>query len=371
MKKTLMAGTALVASGVLLAAASGTASAQAKKAEKIKLGLGGYMEQWFGYSDQDLPGYTDVDQKSDSEIYIKGAVTLDNGIRFGVTWEIEGDSAPDAPADPTSNRFDEAYLFMSGSFGRLVMGEEDTASELMGYGPSMVGPVGINKSDANDDWMHNNNSTNITHSMDLGMSDNHAISYYSPRVAGFQFGASYHPTNDNEAQNETLETAAEHNGFSTAVNYVTKFGGTSVAAYFGVATKEESDAATAGTPDASGWGTGVQVGFGGFAVGAAYVSENEIKSTDTFSVGGRYKAGMNAFSLGYVHAENRVSARPAGGPDNDETDIVALGYERTLGPGVTWGSSIAYADHEVGGDDGTTTLDNEGIIIVTGIKLNF
>jgi hypothetical protein len=378
-----MAGTALVASGILLAAAPGTASAQTmpkKKAEKIMLHLGGYMEQWIGYSNQSgsYDNYSSVDEKSDSEIYIKGATTLDNGIRFGVTWEIEGDGSPDAPANTTCDRIDEAYLFMSGSFGRINMGEEDTASELMGYGPSIVGPVGINKSDANHDWFIDHASVNITHSMDLGMSDKHNFSYYSPRVAGFQFGASYHPAINNQNQRPTNELITAHNGFSTAVNYVNKFGGTRVAGYVGVATKEVSDtvnSSLANRNDSTGWGTGVNIGFGGFTVGAAYLSENETKTTDTLSLGVKYKAGMNAYSLGWVHAINEQSSSGNGSEigENDYANIIAAGYERTLGPGVIWGSSAGFANFVVGEADGNDagSLDNSGMFVVTGLKLRF
>ena len=327
MKRALMAGTALVASGVLLAAGSGTASAQAKKAEKIKLGLGGYMEQWFGYSDQDLKGYTSTDQKSDSEIYIQGSTTLDNGIKFGVKWEIEGDGSPDAPANTTCDRIDEAWLYMSGSFGRINMGEEDTASELMSYGPSTVGPIGTNKTDANDDWMVNNGSTNLTHNMDLGMSDKHNISYYSPRIAGFQWGASYHPAINNQSQAPGFEATTEHNGFSTAINYVGKFGGMSFAAFVGAATKETTDKASnqaANRGDSHGFGTGINLGFSGFTFGAAYITENETKTNDTFSVGAKYQAGW------VTCMARRRSAR---------STPARITIRRTLSPPVTSGRS--------------------------------
>ena len=56
MRKVLLGCTALVAAGMVAA----PPAAQAAN-EKIKLGLGGYMEQWFGYTDQDnVGGATDL-----------------------------------------------------------------------------------------------------------------------------------------------------------------------------------------------------------------------------------------------------------------------------------------------------------------------
>ena len=69
MKKILLGTTAVVAVGMLTAA-------PAMAAEKIKISVGGYMEQWFGYvSADDEVGTADnsgFDVKSDAEIIFKG-----------------------------------------------------------------------------------------------------------------------------------------------------------------------------------------------------------------------------------------------------------------------------------------------------------
>jgi hypothetical protein len=56
MKKILLGTTAIVAAGMIAAAPSAIA------AEKIKLSVGGYMEQWFGYTNADDGGEGAVDQ---------------------------------------------------------------------------------------------------------------------------------------------------------------------------------------------------------------------------------------------------------------------------------------------------------------------
>ncbi len=85
MRKTLLATTALAAAGAF--AAGPVLSAD--MADKLTVGVGGYMEQWIGVSS--LDGGTDdggVSQYSDSEIFFKGSLEADNGLTFSVKVQI-------------------------------------------------------------------------------------------------------------------------------------------------------------------------------------------------------------------------------------------------------------------------------------------
>ena len=111
MKKILLGTTAIVAVGMIAAPASA--------AEKIKLGIGGYMEQYIGFVDaEDDASRTDwavFDQQSDSEFHLTGSTTLDNGIKFGVKFEIEGDVAG----------IDESVMTISSAtLGEVKLGEK-------------------------------------------------------------------------------------------------------------------------------------------------------------------------------------------------------------------------------------------------------
>ena len=89
MKKVLLGSTAIVAAGMIASAPSAIA------AEKIKIGVGGYMEQWFGYAsgdDNSTEDFSGFDVKSDAEIIFKGKTTLDNGISVGVNVQLEGNA---------------------------------------------------------------------------------------------------------------------------------------------------------------------------------------------------------------------------------------------------------------------------------------
>ena len=125
MKKILLGSTALVAAGMI---ASAPASA------KMKLSVGGYMEQWVGYVSQDDVGtadYSGVDVKSDSEVHFKGMTKLDNGMSVGVNMQLEGNGGGDT--------IDESYLIVKGGFGEINLGSENSAMYKMHYGAKDMG----------------------------------------------------------------------------------------------------------------------------------------------------------------------------------------------------------------------------------------
>ena len=129
MRKVLYGSTALMAAGAM-------AAAPASAEEGLKLGLGGYWNSFFwagDYSedDDDPRDLNNTGIFNDGEVHFKGKTTLDNGITFGVQVELEGYTSGD--------QIDENYAYIEGSFGRLVIGGENTAAYMMQYGAPFVG----------------------------------------------------------------------------------------------------------------------------------------------------------------------------------------------------------------------------------------
>ena len=199
MRKVLLGTTAMVAAGMLASAPSAIA------AEKLKLGVSGYMEQWFGYSAQDGRSgydYSGFNQIMDAEVFFKGSTELDNGLTVGVDVQLEGNSGGDM--------IDESYMWISGSFGQFILGSENTAQYKMGYAPSDFG-IGLISGDqpswvtaipdAEGDkisyptggggyWRNPMGSVWVEV---LGMNDTQGVSYYTPRFQGVQIGVTYTP----------------------------------------------------------------------------------------------------------------------------------------------------------------------------------
>ncbi len=214
MGNSLVATTALAFAGAL---AAGSASA----ADKLSVGVGGYMEQWVGMVDLDSGGSDGgVGQISDSEVHIKGKLESDNGLTFSVKVEIEGNG---------DGSIDESQATIGGSFGQIVLGAEDNARTLTHYGHQDVG-IGLNCGDVGA-WVSGFIGCAAGfETAGHGHGDRKAVTYFTPRLSGVQFGATYIPNADSAA--ETGNVTPENNdrdAWAVGLNVQQSFGDANIA----------------------------------------------------------------------------------------------------------------------------------------------
>ncbi|SOC17368.1 porin [Thalassospira xiamenensis] len=352
MKKILFASSAIVA-----VAFAGQASAS----EKIKLSVGGYMEQWAGIADQE-DAFDDVNAfQSDTELYFSGSTTLDNGIEVGAKIELEGETSGD--------QIDEQFLYVQGSFGRVNLGEEDGPAGDMAVTAPAVGPVGVNDGDLAN-WV----SVNAMPDTVWDDGDDPKITYYTPVLGGFRAGIAY--TDSDDAENTNGNTENSTNGqLTTGGNEVVSIGLSYDADFDGVSL---SLAAVGEKKREGHWvSVGTNVGFGNFTVGGSYGVKSDdydrfdgqaklYDDTVGYDIGVSYAMDAASVSLSYAHGDIYTGTASTAG---NEIDTVDLGLAYTLGAGVTWKSSVFWFDDE--GRAAGTADDNDGYGVVTGLKLDF
>jgi predicted porin len=352
MKKILIATSALVAVAV---------AGQAQASEKIKLSVGGYMEQWAGIASQDDAFDNKNAFQSDTEIHFKGSTTLDNGIEVGAAIELEGESS--------ASMVDEQYLYINGSFGQIKLGQEDGAAADMAITAPAVGPVGVNDGDLTN-WISLGTSGAVPDTVWDG-GDYKRATYYTPVLGGFRAGVSYAASSNSESgANDSTTTGDEV--VSAGVEYNADFDGVSL----GLSAVGEHQG------EGEWFSVGTSIGFGNFTVGASYgqkdkdfgVNENGTAFADdttAFDVGVAYAMDAAKVSLSYAHSEayTRTSSTdtPANAAAGNDVDTVDLGLAYALGAGVDWKTSIFWFDSDGRG----ATADNDGYGAVTGIKLSF
>jgi len=350
MKKSLLATTAIAALGAVAVASPASA--------KFEVSVSGYMEQWFGYSDskEDINPNSDMfDQLTDSEFFVNFKQKLDNGLDIGGQIQIE---AQQGSAEPV----DEQFIYINGSFGRFEIGTDNGAQYRMHYGIASHG-IGIDEGDVSE-WIPGAEralrATNLTFFLE---NDANKLTYFSPRVNGFQFGASYIPEND--TANAPLRTPVgrevdgnRDNGFQLGGNYVTNLADLSVKASVGYVDMGNS---TTAAGDQEALSAGLQLGFGGFTASVAYGEHNNDGGTEdinNFGVGLGYKAGPAGVSIGYIRGEDS--------DDNEKQDNFEVGASYAMGPGVTAKSSIYYVRNTTAG-----AVAADGVAVVGGLALSF
>ena len=374
MKKILLGSTAIVAAGMIASVPSADA------ASKMKLGVGGYMEQWFGFTSGDdgvAQDYSGFDIKSDPEIFFKGSTKLDNGITVGVNVQLE--------ATQNGDQIDEQYMFVKGSFGQIIIGDENSAMYKMHYAPSDFG-IGMNSgdvtawnkpvADAEGDSInmgsHYRSPFGATYIEPDAVNDSAKISYFTPRVSGFQLGLSYGPDGNQDSNGLPNRDAANTDYIMVGANFKQKMGGMSVGISGGYGTV--TDAAAGGVePEATSFG--IKLGMGGVSAGVSYAnfSDHGEKDQEGINAGVAYSSGPMGVSVNYYHGEKDGNNGDAATLNNQaERDVIHLSAKYAMGPGVTLAGTLGHAVYS--SDD--ADLDNSvnesaSTYVVMGLKVGF
>jgi len=366
MKKTLYSTTVLAAAGLLtLGASDAFAQAAAPAApEKLKLTLGGFMNQYIGYVDQDGAGGSaqtkHFDQKSDSEIYFTGSVKLDNGITASVVVQLEADTG-------TTETFDESYLRLDTDFGQFRFGQSDAA----GLALQIDAPyVGINFYNGDQATWIVNPSTNVAGigGTTIGGGDDNRVYYITPSFGGLRVGASYAASTTENLQTQPLVN--EPSVTDLSARWEGQLGDFKVGVGGGYWWTEGSTSTSSGSSRT--FQVGTQVTFADITVGGAYgrksAKEGDTSGADNtaWNLGAVYKPGPWSVGLTYAQAKADASRAIKG---DDEVKRWVLGGTYNIGPGVELMSNVLY--HRYNDEGNAATSENKGVAVIGGIQIAF
>jgi predicted porin len=379
MKKLLMS-TAALAGLAFIAASPARADEPA-----LQLGLGGFIAGYAAYTDLDTaPGDSrrEVDFRKVSEVHLNGEVALDNGITAGAHMEMLADRSDG------DNTVQESYLYLSSSWGRVNVGEEDGIAYLLQVGaPSADDNIdGIRPEIGTFDFAVNGGT--MSYAQDpFGYTNK--LTYITPVFNGFQAGVSYTPTigipnlpiaaaaglpgvalidqSGLSAAQSDDDIDQFENGWEVAARYEGSFDAVDVAlgAGYSHASLEAETGASTFDDDFHMWNVGANVGFGAFGVGAAYVTTNngveDDFDTDAVVAGVDYTTGAYKLGFSYMNAEQEAGA----GVDEIDVDRYTGGVIYEWGPGMTFRGAVQWQE----ADDGTD--DADGTQVTFGTQLDF
>jgi len=383
MKKTLLGTTALVSAGLV--------AGPALASDPLTVTVSGSVVTGFYFIDHDSPAVgVDYDDTKVAVVArnldVVASGTLDNGLVAGAALKLQLDN--DEAATGTSNAtFSEVYAFLEGGFGRVEIGGTDGAAFKMHYSsPWFVPGNGVDSPniynmDANG-AAAGGSFASQTSTYSLLAEDSNKISYFTPRLAGFQLGASFTPdagVNDPIANGfgaSTTNSAVEE-VFEIAANYAGDVAGASVGVDVYYVSGEA--AAAAGTDDPEELGVGASVGFGGFTLGGAYKTTEGIAAAsqggatltangveaDSWTVGLAYGSGPWTVGVAYFESETESNATLT----NAENNFLQVGGGYSLGAGVDVGLDIQFIeDTPAAAAAGGTTIDSTSAGVVLAIS---
>jgi len=386
MKKLLLSSAALC----------GLAMVATPAAAQINLDVAGHFKGYAAYVDQDETGgsVNDVDFIRNTEVHLSGETTLDTGLTVGFHTEAEVDATQANIADTNADgnfdtavggdgfNVDESYIYMSGSWGRVNVGDEDGAGYLLQVAaPSadsnidgirqFVNPVNYavlgnaGATIAGNAGIGTQNSGGIDYDMDpSGKSTK--LTYLSPIMSGFQLGLSYSP--DTDAANENgigTDNVANTVGetYEAGVRYEGNFNNVGVIAGAGYSLGNNENEVGANADDREVWNAGLDLDIGAFGIGAVYREDNGQTSNvdeETMVLGVDYTTGPFKLGASYLDQENAFAT--------NGTDITryAGGVTYSYGPGMSFRGSIGQVEVE-----STGASDSDATYVTLGTQINF
>ena len=291
--------------------------------------------QWV---DQDIrgnaPGFSSFTNRRDLSVI--GRATADNGLSYGFEYEIEEDSAD---------------LHLAGTFGRIDMGETDSATEaleVMGD-DVMVGHGSWDRGGAKN--------ANLGEIVGLGLvsfrDEGAAIRYTTPAYGGLTVAVSYSEESDFDMLDGSGADTAE-DIVSVAVRHVSDYGMYRRTAYAGWEISNNGGAEIAGRTDQSIVSVGVLVRRPGASAGAGWgrnvnklepgaaISDEEIRYW--FDVGVSFDNGPWAVALGAAHVGDEFVPVAGGGLDVINTSATAFSatFNFHVAPGLAFMGGITH-----------------------------
>jgi len=403
MKKVLLGTTALIAGGL--------AAVPAMAADPIKIGVGGYMQQYFSagkFGGIGVPGVSGVNYRTpnyryEGEIWFIGQTKLDNGTTVGVRIELEG-WAQAGQSSNTSDQVDEEFIFAFGSWGRIEAGGIDVVAYRMFYGaPNALPGFGATQFNFASGSATGTGANGGLHAYAGSIGtfgvDANRLNYFTPRFFGLQLGVSYTPHISanggaaNFAQASSAGTCgflggggnapfcthgqnAYVNGVSLAGNYVNKFGGLGVAASFGwdFAAYDAGAVNSGRQRSYQALGGGLQLSYAGFTLGGSFGWDNNglIAGNENlfWTAGIMYETGPWAASFTYFGGTRRESldalAGTGGAAGTDQVHLFMLGGTYAIGPGIKLIAGFQY--EAASGQNQSERTDSWNFLIGTELR---
>ncbi len=333
--------------------------------------LGGYTGVQAAVFENDAATNSSRDFLSEAEIFVRAENTADNGLQYGAKLELHSSTSDSVNAD-------EASLWLGGAWGKLELGDNDGATELLKMTPvPMLGYAAGSYDDyipAADRGHPLVNRGAPTHTL-LDTDDATKLTYTTPLYAGWQFGVSYAPFSGNLGENvQTTTGSLPEDVFEAGLSYS---GSEGDFGYYLSSAFTFGNGASA-TEDLSVWGLGAQLTYQGFVLGGGYTQNSDsLNPTGTsddnvrsWNLGlaynwDKYSVGASYLNLNYGTNGDSSSQLGTDGNGGRYSSFV-LGGSYKIAPGLSTSSALAFYDR-----NRASGTDTSGWVMVQDLTAAF
>jgi hypothetical protein len=412
MKKVLLATTALLGLVALSAPV---------QADPLKVTVGGSVAFEAGYADEDFDNnYRNYDFTSTPDVAFGAEGKASNGLVYGGKVEVSKQSSFDNNGARTDSiEFNKAVTYLSGKWGRVELGDEESAANRL----TVTAPTGFGTGGFAGDYQKfllintvgDTTSFNLTRSGEGSVFRSLAasykptltesgletyehstkVTYLTPKFAGFQLGVSYTPKVGDTLTSVSRDKYTSYSGalpasasqyedlIETAANYSYKFDnglGLGASVGYNYAKAVKTTTANADRENLGSLNAGLSGSYQGFTLGGGYTNSGQSglrKATQTsddsaqsYNVGLQYATGPFAVGVNYLNAEAEGDVTDA---DNNKLQVVGLGGTYELAPGLSTFAEVDFVNYESEGAflSGNTSKKYDSTVFVLGTKLDF
>jgi outer membrane protein OmpU len=346
---------------------SGSAIAQDVHDRGIEVVLGGSTESGVVAANKNTitadhdRGYTFF---TDNQVFLLANGATEGGILYGSEIELEvGTGGLDGSSPETFA--EQVGLFFSGNFGRFELGRDDGAEDVMYVGgeDAQAGTGGIDGDVANINFVQFTTTEQAA-----------KVTYFTPRMVGFQLGASFTPDYEDDAGEDRFQggDAEGENGLGAGVNWVGALGPVDLTlSAVGIWAECEAKCADAdaGFDDQQrSWAVGGLLDFAGFTLGAGYNRQDdfapETQENDIVNVGLQYGSDVANVSFGYTF--NKF-----GDGDLDDSHLFVVSGDLGLLPGVALLADLAYNTKDLEATSNGIAEQDDTVSGIASLQLDY
>lgn len=330
------------------------------------------------------------------EIAFKVLGKLDNGLTYGYTLAIDGDSGQNVSGfKPTVN---ENHLLFSDNWGVVELGDTDGVQDYFTVGPmNVLGATGGIGGDYRK--VFTTSAEVFTSTLMIGDSQySTKLSYYTPRIAGLKLGVSFTPSSNEQGSRITDSSSSGQmrttKNIAVGINYAkawNTFGLNLSLAGIAARTKRGTDSytATVGSKikDVRAWSAGALLTYDRWMFGLGYIDNGTSMVPESYARLGAdagksystalgYNFGSSKVALGYQKTVTNIKA----GTSKGKADVFSLTGDYTIAPGLGIYAEADYANLKTNQTavarniitNGTKNKgNNKGGIFIAGVKISF